>query len=137
MNRPIPLALSFTAGLALCASLTVLLDKPCQDVAEPPPADTGQLLGAIPRSREHAAVMSWIFEHRADAKALEFLAWLPARPVADNPITHGPATLVQLTVKNRSSVEERVEHLSFYLENLDVLGSVSEPHVGQMTAICA
>jgi hypothetical protein len=137
MNHRIPLTLSFAAGLAVCASLTVLLDKPDRELAVAAPAVSGQHLGAIPRSREHAAVLSWIFEHRADATALEFLAWLPPRPVADNPFTHGPATLVQLTVKNRSTAAETMEYLSFYLQNLNVLGSVSKPNPDRVTAVCA
>jgi hypothetical protein len=137
MIRRIPLTVLFTAGLAVCASLTVLLDKPDRELAGAAPAVSGQHLGAVPRSREHAAVLSWIFEHRADAVALEFLAWLPPRPVADNPFTHGPATLVQLTVKNRSSTEETVEYLSFYLHNLSVLGSISKPYPDMVTAVCA
>jgi hypothetical protein len=133
----VPLALSFTAGLAVCASLVVLLDQPGRDAAAPAVAAFEQPLGAMPRSREHTAVLSWIFEHRSDAAMLEFLSWSPARPVADNPITKRPATLVQLIVKSRNATEEKVEYLSFYLENLEVLGSISKPYPDVRTAVCA
>jgi hypothetical protein len=133
----IPLALSFTAGLAICASLVVLLDQPDREPAAPPPAQPGPSRGAMPRSREHTAVLSWIFEHRPDATALEFLSWSPARSVADNPFTKGPATLVQLVVKNGSAADEKLEYLSFYLHDLDVLGSISKPYPDVMTAVCA
>jgi hypothetical protein len=134
----IPLALSFTAGLAVCVALTMLLDLlPHREIAEPAPADLGQQLGAMPRCREHAAVLSWIFEHRPDATTLEFASWSPPRPVANNPFTNGPATLVKVVVKNRSTAEEKLEYLSFYLRDLDVLGSVSKPYPEAMVAVCA
>ena len=134
----IPLALSFTAGLAVCVALTMLLDLlPHRDFAEPAPADSGQQLGAMPRCREHAAVLSWIFEHRRDATTLEFASWSPPRQVANNPFTNGPATLVKVVVKNRSAAEEKLEYLSFYLRDLDVLGSVSKPYPEPMVAVCA
>ena len=134
----ISLALSFTAGLAVCAALTMLLDVlPRQERATPAPADPGQRLGAMPRSRQDAAVLSWIFEHRADAASLEFLSWLPPRQVADNPFTNGPATLVKVVVKNRSTAVEKLEYLSFYLRELEVLGSISKPHPEPMVAVCA
>jgi hypothetical protein len=91
----------------------------------------------MPRCREHAAVLSWIFEHRPDAATLEFLRWSPARPVAENPFTQGPATLVQLVVKNRTTAEQKLEYLSFYLQNLEVLGSLSKPYPDVMVAVCA
>src|SRR5436305_1273598 len=97
----IPLVLSFTAGLAVCASLIVVLDWPYRERAAPALAEPGQLLGAMPRSREHTAVLSWIFEHRPDATSLEFLGWSPASPVTDNPFTNEPAALVNLVVKSR------------------------------------
>jgi hypothetical protein len=92
MTNRIPLALSFTAGLAFCAAATVLLDRPGQELAVPVPADPAQPLGAMPRSREHAAVPSWIFEHRPDATNLEFLTWSAPSQVSENPFTNGQAT---------------------------------------------
>jgi hypothetical protein len=121
------IAMSFTAGLAVCGAFTMVLDQPSHEVAGPAPADSGQPLGAMPRSREHAAVLGWIFEHRPDAVDLEFLRWSPATGVPENPFTQGPAMLVELVVKNKSTAEQRLEYLSFYLRDLDVLGSFSQP----------
>jgi hypothetical protein len=83
----------------------------------------------MPRSREQAVVLNWIFEHRADAGSLEFLTWSAPTEVADNPFVAGPATLVKLTVKNKSTASENVEHLSFYLRNFEVLGSLPYSNV--------
>jgi hypothetical protein len=108
------------------AVLTRLLDMSSEDAASPPLAKPIEPLGAMPRSREHAAVLSWIFEHRPDANNLEFLRWSPPRPVPENPFTRTPATLVKLVVKNNSGAQARLEHLFFYLQNLEVLGSISK-----------
>jgi hypothetical protein len=128
MTNRTPIALSFTAGIAFSAALVVLLDRPCQQVAAPVPPDPGQARGGMPRSREQAAVLCWIFEHRADADRLEFLTWSGPTQVPENPFANGPATLVKLVVRNKSAVSESVEQLSFYLRNLEVLGSLSQPY---------
>jgi hypothetical protein len=127
MTSRMLIALSFGAGLAVCGAFTLVLDQPSQDLAGLASADPGQTLGAMPRSREHAAVLSWIFEHRPDAMNLEFLVWSRPKPVAEDPFTQGPATLVELVVKNKSTAEERLEYLSFYLRSFDVLGCFSQP----------
>jgi hypothetical protein len=82
----------------------------------------------MPRSREHAVVLSWIFEHRPDANDLEFLRWSAPRSIAENPFTRTPATLVKLVVKNNGTAEAKLEHLSFYLQNLQVLGAISKAY---------
>jgi hypothetical protein len=136
MTSRMLIAMSFTAGLAVCGAFTIVLDQPSQELAGPAPADPGQPLGAMPRSREHAAVLSWVFEHRPDAMNLEYLLWSPPRPVAEDPFTHGPATLVELVVKNKSTAGERLEYLSFYLRGFDVLGSFSQPQGRVKLAVC-
>lgn len=128
--------LSFIAGLAVGAAVTGLLDRPSPEGGGLVPAASGESLGAMPRSREHAAVLSWIFQHRSDASDLEFLTWSAPTPVAENPFTDGPATLVQLVVKNKSTPEESLERLSFYLCSLEVLGSVSQAHVDVKATTC-
>src|SRR5262249_51777619 len=109
---------------------------PCPERTKPEPVNRGQPLGAIPRTQEQAAVLSWIFEHRPEATELEFLSWSAPREVADNPFSHGPATLVKLLVKNRDASEERLEQLSFYLCDVEVLGGISEPYQKIKTAVC-
>jgi hypothetical protein len=121
------IAISFTAGLAVCTAFTFVLDQPSHEVAGAALPDPGQAHGAMPRSREHAAVLSWIFEHRPDVLNLEYVLWSAPRPVAENPFTHSPATLVELVVKNTSTSGERLEYLSFYLRGFDVLGTLSQP----------
>jgi hypothetical protein len=135
MTNRIPLALSFTAGLAVCAAATVLLDRSGQELNAPAPAKTGRPWEAMPCSREHVAVLNWIFEHRPGATQFELFTWSGPSQVADNPFSHSPATLVKLVVKDTAS--ERLEQLSFYLCNLEVLGSVSQPYSNLKTAVCA
>ena len=135
MNHRIPLSLSFAAGLAACATVTVFLDRSGQEPTNAVPVVSGQPLGAMPRSREHAVVLSWIFEHRVDAASLEFLAWSAPSPVPHNPFTDEPATLVKLVVKNKSTTQENLEYLSFYLRNLEVLGSVNQTHADAKAAV--
>jgi hypothetical protein len=43
---------------------------------------------------------------------------------------------VQLIVRSRNA-EEKLEYLSFYLRNLEVLGSISKPYPDVMVAVCA
>jgi hypothetical protein len=136
MTYRMRIALSFTAGMSICAALTVFLDRPSPELAEPVRAEPGQPLGAMPRCREHAAVLSWIFEHRVDAASLEFLTWSDLSQVPENPFSNGPATLVKLVVKNKSAAAESVEHLAFYLHNLEVLGSLSQPYVNVKAVVC-
>jgi hypothetical protein len=137
MIKRVPLRLLFTVGLTVCAAIALLLDRPRQEVAGPVPADQRQPLQAWPRAREHAAILSWIFEHRSDAASLEFLDWSAPRPVSENPFTDGPATLVQVVLKNKGTAEESREYLAFYLHNLEVLGSISQPYSGVRAAFYA
>ena len=114
--------------MVLGAALTRLLDIPSEDAAAPALAPPRPALEAMPRSREHAVVLSWIFEHRPDANDLEVLRWSAPRPIPENPFTRTPATLVKLVVKNNGTAEGSLEHLSFYLQNLQVLGAISKAY---------
>src|SRR5437762_597885 len=99
MNRRLAMGLSYLAGAVMSAALIVLLNVPDRDPATAVPASPAASPQAMPRSREHAAVLQWMFEHRPDAADLEFLSWAPPRQVSDNPFTRAPATLVKVVVK--------------------------------------
>ena len=71
MKIRIPIALSFSAGLLVCAVVLAMFDQPDREPTRPAAANLGPSAGAMPRSREHAAVLSWIFEHRPAATHLE------------------------------------------------------------------
>ncbi len=126
MKTRVSIAFALTAGLVLGAALMRLLDVLPEEVTPPSLAPSAPLLGAMPRSREHVAVLSWIFEHRTDAQSLEFLRWSVPKSIPENPFTRTPATLVKLVVKNNSTAEARLEHLFFYLQNLEVVGALSK-----------
>jgi hypothetical protein len=127
--------LSVTAGLVVCGAVTVVLDQPCRELGRPVPAKPSQSLETTPCSQEYLAVRNWILEHRPEAGTLEFLAWSAPKQVADNPFRWGPATLVTVIVKNKDAAPYSLEQLSFYLCNLEVLGSLSEPYDGVMAAV--
>jgi hypothetical protein len=134
MTNRTAFVLSFTSALAVCAAVMVLLDQPGKELDGPVPAEPGQRLGATLCFREHAAVLSWIFEQRPEATKLELLAWSAPSQVSDNPFSHGPATLVTLIVKDTASAS--LEQLSFYLRDLDVLGSIIQPYESLKAAVC-
>ncbi len=85
MKTRVSIAFALTAGLVLGAALMRLLDVLPEEVTPPSLAPSAPLLGAMPRSREHVAVLSWIFEHRTDAQSLEFLRWSVPKSIPENP----------------------------------------------------
>jgi hypothetical protein len=90
----------------------------------------------MPRTREHVAVLGWMFDHRPDVGDLEFVTWSSPKEVAQDPFTNEPATLVELVVKNKSTGADILERLSFYLRDLEVIGSLSQPHAHPKAAVC-